>query len=75
MCVCVCVCVWGGGGGGGPPPPPPPPPPTTLPISLSLPLLAISPLVSAAKPSIGFSKTPSYYSSLEMQPQAMFRKK
>ena len=61
----------GGGGGGGPPPPPPP---TTLPISLSLPFLAISPLVSAAKPSTGFSETPSYYSSLEMQPQAMFRK-
>ena len=61
----MCVCVCGGGGGGE----------TTLPISLSLPLLAISPLVSAAKPSIGFSETPSYYSSLEMQPQAMFTKK
>lgn len=39
----MCVCVWGE---------------TTLPISLSLPLLAISPLVSAAKPSIGFIETP-----------------
>ena len=54
-----CLCVWV----------------TTIPISLSLPLLAISPLVSAAKPSIGFSETPSYYSSLELQPQAMFTKK
>ena len=41
----MCVCVCGGGG-------------TTLPISLSLPLLAVSPLVSAAKPSIGFIETP-----------------
>ena len=48
---------WRKGGGGGA---------TALPISLSLPLLAAtSPLVSAAKPSIGFNETPSFYSSLE----------